>query len=335
MNIEKTIFKNSTLIPDKLLKFGFTKTNKTYTYTINILNDKFCVWLSIDPPNDVCGKIYDIQTQEEYTNYRVENFGSYSNIVLTEYIAILKNIKDTCFITNYFKSNQANRLTKYIKDNFAIEPEFLWEKYPNYGVFRNSYTDKWLAVILNIDRSKIMKNESGEIEIIDIKVSKDVSSFLKKPGFYPAYHMNKKSWITITLDDTVKDSEIIELLNDNYELSPAPNNWVIPANPKYFDISTYFANNSTILWHQSIKASTNDTVYIYITEPVAAIMYKCKVKKANILTENGKKEMELQLEKQYSKDQFSSDLLKSCGVSAIRSQRAITNKLKNLLERKS
>lgn len=334
MNIEETIFKNSTLIPNNLLTFGFIKSDEEFVYSKIIMNNKFGVKISISFPNKVIGKIYDLQTGEEYTNYRIENFGAYSNTIREIYLTILNSIKDTCFITSHFKSNQANRLTKYIKDKFTISPEFLWEKHPRYGVFRNNNTDKWFAIILNVDKSKLVKDETGEVEIIDIKVTEDVSALLKMPGFYPAYHMNKKSWITIILDDTLKDSEIISLLDNSYELSPAPNAWVIPANPKYYNIIEYFKENDTIMWHQTIKANDNDIVYIYMTEPYAAIMYKCRVIKANLPVSNTKKEMKLKLEEQYSQDQYPISIIKACGVAAIRSERAITNKLKDLLERK-
>ncbi|MBR3153114.1 MAG: MmcQ/YjbR family DNA-binding protein, partial [Clostridia bacterium] len=36
---------------------------------------------------------------------------------------------------------------------------------------------------------------------------------------FPGYHMNKKSWITIKLDNSVETEEIIHLIDNSYELS--------------------------------------------------------------------------------------------------------------------
>ncbi len=70
---------------------------------------------------------------------------------------------------------------------------------------------------MNIDKSKIDKNSTGEIEIIDIKLdSKEIEDLLKQDGFYPAYHMNKKSWITAILNNTVSDEKLMELIKESY-----------------------------------------------------------------------------------------------------------------------
>ena len=90
--IEKEIIKNNILDKDKLIPFGFIKDNNNYKYITNIMNNKFRVEIIINANNELIGKIYDIKTNEEYTNFRVENLGSFSNIVKEEYINILKNI---------------------------------------------------------------------------------------------------------------------------------------------------------------------------------------------------------------------------------------------------
>jgi predicted DNA-binding protein (MmcQ/YjbR family) len=42
---------------------------------------------------------------------------------------------------------------------------------------------------------------------------------LKKPGYLPAYHMNKKSWVTVVLDGTVPLTEIKKSLDKSYTLA--------------------------------------------------------------------------------------------------------------------
>ena len=77
MNIEQELFKRSILVPDKLLDFGFTKKQDLYVYTTKIMNDKFKVVITIKD-EVIKGKIYDLTTNEEYTNYRIEDFGAFS-----------------------------------------------------------------------------------------------------------------------------------------------------------------------------------------------------------------------------------------------------------------
>ena len=63
-------------------------------------------------------------------------------------------------------------------------PEFLWESNPNYGIFRNESSNKWFGVIMNIDRSKLNLNESGEVEVLNVKLDDLVDTYLKEEGIY-------------------------------------------------------------------------------------------------------------------------------------------------------
>ena len=69
----------------------------------------------------------------------------------------------------------------------------------------------------------LTKKDSGTIILLgssDIdEVSKDeIGNLLKKDGIYPAYHMNKRNWISILLNDTLKDTEIMNRIEESYKL---------------------------------------------------------------------------------------------------------------------
>lgn len=66
---------------------------------------------------------------------------------------------------------------------------------------------------MEIDRFKLDKSVHQNMEIINVKVDPDtVMQHLNQGGIYPAYHMNKKHWISILLDDTFSDDEIMEYI---------------------------------------------------------------------------------------------------------------------------
>lgn len=329
MNIEQDLFKRSTLIPDKLLSFGFVKEGNIYKYSTKIMHDKFRVDIEVNKES-IHGKIYDLSTNDEYTNFRIEDFGAFSNTIREKYIEVLKSIRNNCFVSKYFIGNQSNRIANMIVKNFNCEPEFLWENNPGYGVFRNAPSDKWFAIIMNIDKSKVVSKSSGEVEVINVKSDDFTESYLKKKGIYPAYHMNKKSWVTIILDDTLSDAEILNIISTSYDSFSAPNTWVIPANPKYYDLISDFAKNDIMFWHQNMSVSKGDSVYIYVAEPYSAILYKCVVIEANI-PDDKKLLMKLKLKKEYSKEEYPFTKLKEYGLTAIRGPRTMPNKLAKVL----
>ena len=113
----------------------------------------------------------------------------------------------------------------------------------------------------------------------------------------------------------------MSLIDISFDLSNRKKEWIIPANPKYYDIVNAFNNTDTITWRKSHNFMINDIVYIYITEPYAYIMFKCVV---SYLDEDI---MMLKLLKRYGDNEFALERLKSCDVKSVRSPRGITSKL--------
>ena len=346
MTIEEEIFKKTKVDFNKVLKYGFIKENNLYKYSKNIMNNAFRVDILIFSDGKVKGKVHDLAFDEEYTNFRVEgSIGSFVNQVKEEFENLLKDIRDKCFTKVDFIYEQSNRIAALIKDKYGDSPEFEWEKFPGYATFRNKDSRKWYGIIMNLDKNKLDEKSTGEVEIIDIKLdSKEIESLLKQEGFYSAYHMNKKSWITIILDNTIKDEKIMNLIDKSYSYTivnknNAENEWIIPANPKYFDVEKALKENNTIMWKQSTDIKINDIVYLYVAEPYSSIMYKFKVLEVNIPYEYKDKNLKMQkvmkidLITRYKKGELSFSKLKDFGVNAIRGTRYMPLTLSNYINK--
>lgn len=222
MTLEEEMFKRSTFNEEKLLNFGFKKDKENYLYEANIMNNTFQVRIIITKDYTLIGKIYDLSFGEEYTAFRIETVtGEFAASIRSEYEKILNDIKQKCTITENFTSTQANRLAELIREKYTDLPEFLWEDTPDCGIFRNKTSNKWYSAILTVNITKLSPSASDKIvEIIDIKVKPEtVTKLLEKPGYYPAYHMNKKNWLTVILDDSLSDPEIMQLITEGYELT--------------------------------------------------------------------------------------------------------------------
>ena len=98
---------------------------------------------------------------------------------------------------------------KYIEDTFGVEGERLWTSFPNYLVFRNKRNKKWFALVADVDKSKLSSEGEGRVDVINLKCDEVlIGSLLHNKGYFPAYHMSKKSWITVLLDGSVSDGEL-------------------------------------------------------------------------------------------------------------------------------
>lgn len=340
MSIESELFKKASVNFNKLEKYGFLKENDEYKYSKIFMNDKFRADISVDKLGNINGKIYDLEMEEEYTNFRIENvLGEFINTVKNEYMKILKDIKNKCFENKYFVFEQSNRIAELIKNRYEVLPEFLWDKFPDYAVFRNSRSGKWFGIIMSINKEKIISNESLNIEILNVKLDDKVEKYLNKKNIYPAYHLSKKNWITIILDDSLTDEEIMNLIDISYQNSNIQGEWIVPANPNYFDLIESFNNSSVVDWKQSNNILKGDIVYLYVARPYSAILYKCEAIETDIPYEykdknvSMKKIMKLKLLKKYDKDKFTLKKLNEYGIKSIRGPRGVSSRLREDLNK--
>lgn len=221
MNIENDFFKKYSPDFEKLRNFGFENQNEFLIFEKVFFDNQFKAVISINKEGKIESKIYDIQNNDEYLPIRKRNIqGEYVGLVKEKYEEILKEIRDKCYTKKYFIYPQTNRIASSIVKNYRDVPEFLWEKLSGTGVFRHKDAKKWYAIILDVDWSKIQKRKKGIIEVINLKLPEEkVEKLTKKENYFNAYHMNKKYWITIPLNGSIRDEEIIELIKESYNLT--------------------------------------------------------------------------------------------------------------------
>ena len=61
---------------------------------------------------------------------------------------------------------------------------------------------------------------SAEPLSVSVKCDPDLAVELRaaNPAIQPGYHLNKRHWITITIDGSLPDQTIIDLIEDSYDL---------------------------------------------------------------------------------------------------------------------
>lgn len=240
----------------------------------------------------------------------------------------------------------------YVKKKYKSKPEYLWKRYPDYVVFRHEDNQKWYVLIMNISRDKLGLAGNDVVDILNIKLDdlmyRDI--LLQQDGIFPGYHISRGNWISVLLDGTVDFKQICDLIDTGYEVTASakkkqkirpPKEWIIPANPKFYDIEHAFDDTDEIDWKQGSGIKAGDTIFMYVAAPVSAILYKCKVLETDIPYQYSddnltiKVLMKIKLLKRYKPDKFTLDVLKEeYGIYAIRGPRGITNSLSEALKQK-
>lgn len=219
MNIEQEIFDRWKANEYRLRQFGFDEENGVLTYRRDLPDYGFEITVRYD--GQFSGTVMDHDIEEEYTNYRLEIPGKFSALVKEEFIKCLEVIRNSCCEKVRYRNEQAERIIRHVQEKYDSQPEYLWEKLPDISVYRNRDNKKWYLLHSAMVRNKIDSySDSGqEVDIINIRVqNSELDNLLKTEGIYKAYHMNKKNWVTITLDDTLDDETIESLIADSYQI---------------------------------------------------------------------------------------------------------------------
>lgn len=351
MSYESDFFKRYNPDFEQLTQYGFRHTENGYEYSADMMDGQFRAQIYISDDCHICGKIIETELNEEYIGYRIANqAGAFVGQVRQAYNALLNDIRQNCFTKQYFLTAQANRIAGTIIARYGDIPEFMWDKAPGFGVFRNPKSHKWYALVMNIDKSKLdggseaKESAPSEVEVLNLKLTADlVQTLLSQNGYYPSYHMKKPDWISLILDETIDDDQVMKLVEISHANSVGRTDkskeWLVPANPKYYDIEDAFRQSDEILWKQSGNILVGDIAYMYVAQPVSAILYKCEVTQADIpyryhddnlaMT----KAMRIRLLKTYSSDAFTFAKLSEYGIRAVRGPRGVPESLSRDLNR--
>ena len=107
-------------------------------------------------------------------------------------------------------------------EQYDAEPEYLWANLPDAAVLRHTDNRKWFAVVMSVKRSRLGLdvNDDSLVDVMNVKCNLELNGSLRmQPGILPAYHMNKKHWISILLDGTVALNEVCSLLDMSFEMT--------------------------------------------------------------------------------------------------------------------
>ncbi len=243
------------------------------------------------------------------------------------------------------------KVEAYIAEKYQLKREYVFPRYPDYYVFRHQDDEKWFVLVMDVERKKLGLTGDGEVTCMNVKADPDFAHFVAgTPGYLPGYHMNRKNWLTILLDGTVSEQEVFNCIDNSFYLTASeeekrrfgiriPKEWLIPSNPKYYDVVTNFDAADEILWKQgSKKMEAGDIVYLYVGAPNSAILYRAEITETN-LNWDGEEEnmnidrvMNIKKLHRYRDDEFTlKKMAAEYEVRTVRGPRGVPDKLSEAL----
>ena len=212
------IFKSYQFNKEKARDYGFVENGEVWTYSCQILQGDFIMTVSITTDN-VSFQVFDQETGDLYPQVHMESMrGSFVGSVREACLEILHQIRKACFDVQDFICPQTKRIMTKVQEKYDNQLEYLWEKSPDTAVLRHEDNQKWYAVVMRIPWDKLEKGREGLVEAVNIKHDQ-VADLLSKRGIYPAFHMNKRYWLSLALDDSLSDDDVLDLLEISWNLT--------------------------------------------------------------------------------------------------------------------
>lgn len=217
------LFDKYRLREESLPDYGFVRSGAHYSYSTQILAGDFRMDVQISD-GKLDFQVIDLDTVEEYRQVKMESMtGEFVGQVREACHQVMLDIRQHCFEEVDFLYEQSQRLSTYVSATYQGQLEYLWEKFSRKStngaaVFRHQASKKWYGVFLTTDWSKFEKERSGLIEVLNVK-SDRVAELIQQKGIYPAFHMNKKYWLSLPLDGTLSDQQLFDLLDTSFSLT--------------------------------------------------------------------------------------------------------------------
>ncbi len=88
-------------------------------------------------------------------------------------------------------------------------------------VLRHARSGKWFGIVLKAPLGRVGLSGDGETDVINLKCDPLLAYGLTQAhaGVVPAYHMNKRHWITVVLDSDVRMDMLETLIAASFELT--------------------------------------------------------------------------------------------------------------------
>lgn len=211
------IFRSAKIKKDSLEATGFATTDgETYTMSPTVSAGAFRadITLSLEAQT-LTVHLFDTETGEKYALFDMpSSHGAFVASLREEIQLLIDEIRSKCFESKDLKDDYIS----WIKNQFGAEPDFPWPDTPDYCVFRCP-NEKWFALVMRIKYKQLGLTGDENVWVVNIKADQtEIPNLIDHKSIFPAWHMNKKHWITVLLTAVTDFEKLCELTLKSYEL---------------------------------------------------------------------------------------------------------------------
>ena len=201
---------------EKLLQYGFREEAEKLIYRKEILDSSFFIEI-VFVNSQLLIEVYDIEFDEIYSLFSVDS-------AVGETVQNIREHVEKLLSSILGLADESGKISleiiDYCNNKYGENHVNPFKKHPDILAFVNE-KNKWYALFSGVDYNKLNKNTdiTTKVKILNVKYPTDkILEIIDNKNIFPAYHMNKKHWISIVLDKNIKLETIKELIDISYSL---------------------------------------------------------------------------------------------------------------------
>ena len=203
------LLQNNFPVAEKLTAYGFTQQGDGWHLERTLPFNNLVMVVDLIPPQFIV-RVIDQTFNDDFLPFEIKGGTSPIKAAVDE---LLNDMVATCF------TNPKRELIAHCENTYHTLVEQPWEKFPEYYTFKTAKRQKWYAVILRIPCQKIGFTGTGQIDIVNVKLPPEqIPTLIDGRHYFASYHMDKRYWLTIVLNQDTDWPQVKRLLDQSYQL---------------------------------------------------------------------------------------------------------------------
>lgn len=209
-------------VVEKFEAFGFEKLNQgaqaeyVCTKSIDVDGSEFDVIISCRSGTSLTAQVFDKATGDRYSLFDMPGArGAFIGKMREQVQKLIDEFRTACFE----EQDLHEKYISYLASHYGVQPDFPWDDSPDACVFRCP-NSKWFALMMKIKYKQLgLGSGDEEVWVVNLKHdADDIPDVVDRRSIFPAWHMNKKHWITVLLTAVTDFEKLCELTQRSFEL---------------------------------------------------------------------------------------------------------------------
>ena len=230
------VFRSAVPLYERFAGFGFEKRGETYVLKRDLAGTDFYALLTVtgssrqgaalsdqtadknSRPDTLTAEVFERETDERYVLFDVkQSVGSFVAELREQIRSLVEEFRSSCFES----CNIREKFEEYLPKTFECAVDYPWPDYEgdvSTAVWRCP-NNKMFALVMDITYRRFGFESDEPVSAVNLKVDPEkLESLLDGKSVFPAYHMNKKHWVSVLLTSVTDWNVLEEMTRRSYEL---------------------------------------------------------------------------------------------------------------------